>query len=68
MLVQTRKKLVGPAHAIWVKHVAVVVAAVIGGVVKRVLALRAREELIELVHAWSLLASDPLALLGLKVV
>ena len=67
MLVQTRKKLVGPAHAIRVKHVAVI-AAVIGGVVKRVLALRAREELIELVHAWSRLASDPLALLGLKVV
>ena len=68
MLVKTRKKLVGPAQPIRVKHVAVVAAAVIGGVVKRVLALRAREELIEFVHAWSLLASGSLALLGLKVV
>ena len=67
MLVKTRKKLVWPVQAIRVKHVAVV-AAVIGGVVKRVLALRAREELIEFVHAWSLLASGSLALLGLKVV
>ena len=67
MLVKTRKKLVWPVQAIWIKHVAVV-TAVIGGVVKRVLALRAREELIEFVHAWSLLASGSLALLGLKVV